>query len=646
MKIITLDYETFWSQTHSLSKMTAPEYVMHPDTELQSLAVKHGSDAPFILFGAEDIQTWADDTDFSDTLLLGHNMSGFDCMIAAWRNGINPKAWGCTLAMAKPIHAKVAGGSLRALSEHYGLKAKGFLEHVNTKGKRLEEFTPEEIEKMREYNGDDVDICYDLFCKLIPQTNLRELKIIDATIRMTTEIHFKLDMPLLHETLEKERRRKREVLVAIGEIIDPERLYTDDDGGVEVTRKELGSAAKFGAVLRKLGADVPMKPSPSNPDKMIPALAKTDEGMHELLEHDNDWVAAAAQARLDVKSTLLETRLQRFITIGELFDGMMPIFLNYCGAHTTWRWSGAQKLNQQNLPRINPKNPQLTDALRKCLTAPPGKKVVSVDLSGIELRVNHFLWRVPSSVKLYQADQHDADLYIEFAAKHMYHIPEDEVTDEQRFVGKVAHLSLGFGAGAKTFRAFAKGYGKVYTLEESQEIVDTWRKAYPQIVQGWTKCHGALSEIKRGNSGAQIDKWGFCTPCKGGIKTPMALIRYPELRQELFEGEDGSKRREWVYNNRRKRPRIYGGKLCENLVQHLAREVLADMWLDYLETDIGKIYPVAHTVHDELIFVCDEDDAEELLGTVEGIMAAGVDWWPELMTSGKGAIGDNYGEVH
>lgn len=77
------------------------------------------------------------------------------------------------------------------------------------------------------------------------------------------------------------------------------------------------------------------------------------------------------------------------------------------------------------------------------LRAPKGKKVIVADLSGIELRVNHFLWKVPSSMALFNADPEKADLYKEFASS-LYNVDKSEVTKEQRQVGKVAHLGLGF----------------------------------------------------------------------------------------------------------------------------------------------------------------------------------------------------------
>ena len=661
MLIITLDFETYWSQTHSLTKIHPVEYVMHPDTEIQSVAVKVGDDETYVIFGEANIKAWADATDFSNAMLVGHNMSGFDAMICAWRLGMKPKAWGCTLAMSRIMgYAKTVGGSLAKVAQDLNLGHKLSLEATNTKGKRLKDFTEEELHSMEEYNKVDTDLCYGIFKKLVKDVGVRELKIIDATIKMLVEPQFDLDIPLLERTLAEIQEEQKKALLRVAGTVIPElsevfgldtpadvasmaaRLSMTDDELVERAKKELASAPKFAKFLEKKGVPVPMKQSPSNPEKRIPALAKTDEDFLALQEHEDFDVAAAASARLNVKSTILESRIQQFIACGSAIGNKLPIALNYYGADTTGRWSGTMKMNQQNLPRVNPSKPSPSDALRNSLRAPEGYKVVVADLSGIELRVNHFLWKVPSSMALFQADPEKADLYKDFASR-LYEKDVNEVDKHERQVGKVAHLGLGFGAGAATFQKVAKLMGGVdLTLEESQDVVTKWRDAYSKIQLGWRTCHNALSAIHNKEYGQQIDPWGMCRTAEGGIKTPMGMIRYPHLREE-FNEESG--KHEWVYGEGRRKARIYAGKITENIVQHLAREIICDMMLDISKTDLGKKYPLAHTVHDELIYIVKDEDAKPMLDTVQRIMRAGVTWWPELITWSEGDIAQTYGEA-
>lgn len=608
LTLCTLDAETFWSTTHTLSKMSPIEYVTHPETELISLSFKFGADKTYCIFGEDKITNWASQVDWSELLVVGHNMSRFDSMILAWRLGVRPGMWGCTLSMATPHHAKTCGLSLGALVEHYGVGKKDNSALINTRGKHLKDFTPGEIARMREYNIADTDQCYALFKRLLKVTPKSEMQLIDMTIRMLVEPQFEVDRPLLAETLVLERERKEKVLLDLAKLLDPAWAHADPDGASRVVEKMLGSSAKFADFLATQGVEVPVKMS-AKTGKWAPALAKTDEAFLELQEHENELVAEAAAARLGVKSTILESRLSAFITASDAVGGRLPITLKYYGADTTGRWSG-WAYNPQNLVRINPDKPKLSDALRKSLKAPKGKKVIVADLSGIELRVNMFLWQVPYAMELFNRDPEKADLYRYFAANQLYNCAEDAITKDQRQVGKVSHLGLGFGAGAPTFQKVARLMAKIkmplkpvdpppafynehgewlISAEEywawkkaqplsAEEVVNAYREGHPEIVQGWKTCHKALKWIANGEE-RPIDPWELCWTCAEGIRTPKGMIRYPDLRQELVptgerdpktgelltdEAGEPLKKLEWVYGRGRNQARIYAGKVTEN----------------------------------------------------------------------------------
>ena len=638
MKICTVDLETYWSVTHSLSKMSPIAYCMHPDTEIISCAFKFDDEPTEVVFGEANVIAYASKVDWSQYWVVGHNLSGFDSMILSWRMDIKPKLWGCTLAMARPIHAKDVGLSLAKLVAHYKLGYKDQSALIATKGKHLCDFTEQEIADMGRYNVADVDQCYELLRRLIKQTRREEVKLIDMTIRMLVEPQFETNAELLQRTLVEESVRKKAMLVEASKILDIYDALESVDANADAALKLLSSAAKFALFLQSLGVPIPTKVSPRT-GKEIPALAKTDEDFIALQEHDNPIVANAAAARLEAKSTILQTRIQAFLAAAAAHpQSKLPIPLKYYGADTTGRWSG-WGYNPQNLPRINPYNPRPSDALRKSLVAPPGHKVVVADLSGIELRVNHFLWQVPSSMEMFKADPEKADLYKDFASK-LYDIPFDEVTKVQRQVGKVAHLGLGFGAGWKTFMTVAKLMGGVdITEDESRDIVNRWRDTYSEITSGWRTCHGALPTIMRGATGKAVDPWGMVTPVPEGLKTPKGIIRYPDLRTERNEDDN---RMEFIYGNGRNKARIYAGKIDENIVQHLARCVIADNALTVQK--VSGLDP-ALMVHDELVYVVPEDEAQPLLDVVQKVMRTPPLWWPELVTWSEGDIADTYGDA-
>lgn len=667
MRLVTIDFETHYAQDYSLSKMTPLGYVMDPRFQFISCSIKVDHHPTDVVFGEAKIRRAfkAIDHIVRDSLLLAHNMSGFDAYVCAYRLGVRPKLWGCTMAMARPIHAKTTGLGLAKLVAHYAdeLRAMGIspvkdnTALVQTRGKRLEDFTPAELEAMRAYNRTDTDQCYGLFHILRHFYTPAELWQIDAITRMRTEPQFELDRPLLEVALSVERSNKHKALIDLARDLrhDQQAGDADLDWGNEedvarFVRGELASTPKFSAMLERLGAEVPMKPSPTNPTKQVPALAKTDEAFIALQESDDPLVAAAARARLSVKSTLLETRIDKFLTAGGLAGGMLPVPLRYAGADTTGRDSG-EEYNCQNLPRVNPDKPKTSDALRMSLRAPKGKVVIVADQTGIELRTNHFLWRVPSSMALYQASPDKADLYREFAASYLYKIDPSAITKTQRQLGKVAQLGLGFGSGAFTFKRIAKTMGGI-EMElartktsgpdlTAEEVVASWRSAYVEIVDGWKQCARSVLDIARGVEAA-VDPWGLVHTCREGFVLPSGrIIRYPDLREE-DDGEwpDGRPRRSWFYAHGRHKARITGPKADENIVQALARDSIFDCSVEFYRRT--QLRP-ALRVHDELVYVVEERHGQELLDELQAIMRTPPKWWPGLVVWSEGDMAANYG---
>ena len=562
MHLVTLDFETYWSQTHTLKKMPPLVYAMHKDTEIISLSAAVGDEAPVCVFGEDEVVKLLQSLNIGKSLTVGHNMSGFDCYLMSNRLRFFPRLYGCTMAMARPHYAKTVGLSLGALVEHFGLGKKDATALHETRGKHLADFTAQERRAMAVYNNTDTDQCRQLFKLLRPMTSGNEMWAIDSTIRMRTEPKFVVDVAKLETALSIERSQKLALLSQLALELGIKRYNIDNDTTLtedemmEQVRAMVASAPKFASFLEQHGIEVPMKASPTN-GAPIPALAKTDEGFLALLESDNPIVATAARCRLSQKSTLLETRIDKFLQAAEAGGGCLHVPINYCGADTTGRDSGSE-YNMQNLPRISSDKSKPSNALRYSMKAPPGHVVMVADLSSIEMRVNHFLWQVQGSMELYKADP-EADLYRAFAAAR-YNISPEAVSKAQRQLAKVAQLGLGFGAGWATFRKVAKTMGGLdLSDEDAQLVTNDWRGTYFQIVNGWRKCHAHLPDILAGRE-QEIDPWGLCHTSSDGIVLPSGrIIRYPDLRYE-----QGSKGKEWWYGQGRHRARIYAGKIDEN----------------------------------------------------------------------------------
>jgi DNA polymerase len=169
--------------------------------------------------------------------------------------------------------------------------------------------------------------------------------------------------------------------------------------------------------------------------------------------------------------------------------------------------------------------------------------------------------------------------------------------------------------------------------EEATTAVSKWRQAYIEIKNGWRLCGNAITHIYNGDYGLPIDPWGLCVTHEEGIKTPVGMIRYPKL--EFVEDE-----KSFYYGEGRNRARLTGPKCDENIVQHLARCIMAEQLLK-----ISKQYKVVHTVHDEVVCIVPENRAQACLDFMIETMSTPPTWWPELVLSAEGSTADSYGEA-
>jgi hypothetical protein len=201
--------------------MSPTEYITHPETEIISVAIRIGDELTYVLFGEQVIREHLQEMDWDDKIVIGHNMSGFDSMILAWRFNIKPKMYGCTAAMARSKYSKtgvsvggkfLTGVSLKKLAAELKVGAKLDLEATNTKGKHLCDFSEDELADMEEYNKVDTDLCAELFKKLAKGFPKAELMHIDMTTRMLVEPKFQLDYDMVNKALEDVKAEKAKSL--------------------------------------------------------------------------------------------------------------------------------------------------------------------------------------------------------------------------------------------------------------------------------------------------------------------------------------------------------------------------------------------------------------------------------------------------
>jgi hypothetical protein len=605
MNIITIDFETYYDREFSLSKITTEEYVRSPEFEVIGVAVKENNEKTTWFTGDfAGVSRFLGTFNWDDAAVLAHN-SMFDAAILTWIYGIKPKAWLDTLSMARALHGSEVGNSLAKLVQHYELGQKG-TEVVDALGMRREAFGKAQLDAYGGYCINDVELTYALFGKLAPSFSLSELQLISLTIKMFSEPVLELDRKMLLEHLEGVKKRKADLLVG---------------AGVE-TRDDLMSNPKFAEMLRGLGVEPPTKISLTTGKETL-ALAKSDEEFKALAEHPDDRVQALVAARLGNKSTLEETRTERFLGIAS--RGKMPVPLQYYAAHTG-RWGGADKLNLQNLPARGANAGKLKNAIR----APKGYVLIDSDSSQIEARMLAWL---SGQNDLVEAFAKGEDVY-KIMASAIYGKAEQEVTKEERFVGKTTILGAGYGMGAKKFGTQLKTFGMEIEEGEAIRIINVYRQTYPSITGLWTQGKHTVEAMAKN----QNTPFGNgCVEVHGnlGILLPNGLYqRYPNLRK--IKAADGD---QYVYDSRRGAVKIYGGKLVENICQALARCIIGEQMLK-----IAKKYKPVLTVHDAVACIAPEGEVEEAMAYVEQCMRWTPDWAAGLPVNCEAGYGKTYGD--
>lgn len=302
-------------------------------------------------------------------------------------------------------------------------------------------------------------------------------------------------------------------------------------------------------------------------------------------------------------------KLQKMVqTMG--LDGRVRGLLQYYGAGRTGRWAG-RLIQVQNLPRPEKTNvpavfealaaghgldpiiypdplKTISSCLRGCLVAPAGMTLLSMDLAQIEARVTAWLAGQQDVIETFRRGE---DVYVLAARK---------VGSLDRQLGKVLTLAAGFGMGGPKFQHTAESqYKLMLTLGEAQAAVTAWRLANPSIKQFWDDL-GFLVKNAINKPGRIYRHPMVQVLCSGGVlmvKKPNGeKLYYHGARlnggEICFMGQD-QKTKQWSLQ------RTYGAKLVENLVQSVARDVMAEAILR-IEKNF-KLVPIM-TLHDEAVY--------------------------------------------
>jgi DNA polymerase len=342
-------------------------------------------------------------------------------------------------------------------------------------------------------------------------------------------------------------------------------------------------------------------------------------------------------------------------------DGRIRSLLLYYGAHTG-RWAGAG-IQIQNFPRgtlsaetaasmipailgldlkyleaLGDPAELLSSCLRSMLIAKPGHVLIGADYASIEARVLLWLAGDERGLEIFRRGD---DIYKDMAAS-IYGVDIGSVTKEQRMLGKVAILGLGYGMGAERFVSTCKQFGIDIKLDMAKRVVDTYRNKYHMVQQLWRDTNQALIHAVKCEDGSQVGKYSF------GFDSLMdtMLITLPSGRELVYNNPclnyepapwDHLQLIERIhYESPRGPTHTYGAKIVENVTQAVARDLLANAMLTV--DDAG--HDIVLSVHDETVVEVPEGAAT--VDEICNMMCQLEPWADGIPVAAEGWIGKRF----
>ena len=629
-----LDFETFYDGDYSLRKMENAQYVMDSRFEVIGFSLKlPGQPAQWFTGTMDYLKGVLSNIPWHKVRVIAHNVR-FDGAILEWRFGFKPAAYLCTMVGSRPHFVpKTGSASLDSIGQHLKLQAKGNAVHKML-GKHRDDLSASDMAEYGTYCAGDTEIACGIADELNRVLPIEEQQLIDLTLKKYLRPRLRLDGAKLIERINELDAERKEMLDRI------ERDY-------KVDAATLRSRDKFAKVLVALGVTPPMKAS--KPTKANPqggetyAFAKDDLAFKELLIHPDIRVRELCHAKLTMSSSLEQSRLRRLLDLHNTMDGMLPVPMVYYGAHTG-RFSGDEKINLQNLPRVE--WDKATKKLKKghlrfALRAQPGYSVIAADFSNIEARIVATLAGQDDLVEKFRNGE---DIYSWFATL-IYGYPVNKKDHPvERFVGKTCILGLGYGMGWKKFLLKMLQEGVAMDEKEAKRIVYLYRDTFPKIKQVWATLDALAQKFLTDPTGMYV--WKNLMFMHERIILPNGMpIMYPDIamgpnglyfRSRKFKALSEDETLDWQDGNN-----IWGGSFLENICQALARIIATRS-----EMRLAALNVVAALqAHDELVFHVPTQTVDICKRAIESEMTKSVDWMPNLPIAVEMNHGESYGDA-
>lgn len=583
MTIYALDFETYYDRDCSIKTLGPLGYFSH-----------HSFDAYMVSVVGDDGLEWVGHPkDFDWQLLegnivLSHNASFDETLYLYgvtqnWWPKVTPAEWHCTADMA------AACGLPRSLknstAEAFNLEISKTTRD-NMSGKTWDSMSDEFKREVEEYAIKDSVLCLRLWKEYESKWSQFERDISALNRRIVQR-----GIPIDIDALKKSKETINNLLFETEQSIP----WADE--------KPLLSRKAFDEHCIKLGIEPPA------------SLAQNDVDAQRWIRahgHKYKWIESVTNWR---RVNTIKKKLDSFdyatMPDNRYYGGLM-----YFGGHTG-RFSGSGgNLNLQNLPR----DEMFGVNMRNLITAPEGRKLVVVDLSQIEVRTLCWLSEDRETMDVIQESD---DIYEAFAIQFGLWSKDKGVLKKEdpklRHKVKAIVLGCGYGAGAKKF---AEMYNM--PLQEAEDAVSLYRNKLFKVPKYWRKLDNLLKR--------HYDNGILTLDLPSGRSLAYHKLHMTMARGRIHYGCSVNR------NGQKRKMKLWGGILAENLSQALARDIFSYMMLEIDKAGIDIIFHV----HDEVICECDEEKAEETLQKITQIMSTPPQWISDIPLDAEGEILTKY----
>lgn len=630
---IDIDFETFSKE--DITKVGLQNYALHPSTDIICMAYKLPGDIT---------RLWRPGREHKlppQYVLRAHNVN-FELAILKYnKHGLPfPTTFECTAAKASVMTyprsleeaSKAMGLSIQKDTEGRGVMLQVTKPRIPSKTNYQENwfFDKEKMKKTYRYCIQDVNV----------EEKINEF---------TQELHpfeqkiFELDYQINQRGIGVDWRLA-DAAIKIAE----DYQNSLNNKAFWMTDCKLNSLTKVSQLKKYLVEDLGME---------IESLAK--DKLQALIDDPKTPKKAVELLELRQKASL--TSIAKYKKILEWMspDDRIRNLLLYYGANTG-RWTGKGP-QLHNLPRGNFKGDKekaikairrkdlphleelgnipdiLSSCIRETFQAQQGHTFIAGDYSGIELRVLAWL---SGDNKLLQKLEDGVDPYVDMASS-IYSKPPEKISPDERAIGKMAVLGLGYGMGAPKFREQCALQGIEVSEAFAKEVVKAYRRKYDYVTELWYELNHNFMQTVRDTTSVHGTKVPFTH--HGGYITatlpsgrPLYYIK-PRLQQGKW-GEEATHMKVNSLSRKWERRKTYGGMLCENIVQAIARDVLAEAMLR-----LDEYFNIVLHVHDEIIVEKELTEHWDLtVNHFIDLMEQKPDWAQTLPISVDAWTGDRY----